>query len=285
MITLITKTDGWVIGGDGRYGWAARALRAAGIPVRTWGVPGETDDASGLWQALSGAEMALLPLRPFVQEKMTVAGESVDAAMLPRLLAPEATLVAGEFPVALEAWFQEQGVKCISLLEQETYLLKNASITAEGGIYLAMKHMNRTLMGAKVLIIGWGRIGKLLSRKLLGLGSDVTVAVRKPEQKTEATLLGLRGVTSGVYEGGLGGYDLIVNTVPARVLTEAQLQETNRECVLLELASSPGGFPEAYESRVVMGRGLPGKTAPKTAGECIASAVLACLSDEGGKLE
>lgn len=285
VIALKSQMNGWVIGGDLRYGWAAHALRAAEMSVRTWGVPGESEDASCLKEALEGAELVLLPLRPFVQEKMTVAGETIEATLLPRLLAPGATLVAGSFPVSLEAWLQEHGIKCVSLLEQEPYLLKNASVTAEGATYLAMKHMNRTLKDAKVLIIGWGRIGRFLSQKLLALGSDVTVSVRRREQQTEASLMGLHCVTTGVYEGGLEDYDLIVNTVPKSVLTEPQLRRVTEECVLLELASSPGGFPEAYESRVIMGRGLPGKTAPKTAGVHIASAVLDSLCEEGGTLE
>ena len=63
--------------------------------------------------------------------------------------------------------------------------------------------------------------------------------------------------------------------------------QLDERCILLELASLPGGFPaEAKELRnVVMGQALPGKTAPETAGKNLAEAVWSCLHGEGRTLE
>lgn len=238
-----------------------------------------------LCEALNGANLVLLPMAPFRNDVMAVGNTSIEAGMLPGILGEDAILMAATFPETLETWFQEQGIRCVSLLEQETFLLRNAAVTAEGAVSLALNHMNRVLYGGKGLIIGWGRIGKLLAAKLRGLGMDVTVAVRNPEQKELLMLLGYKTTKTGTYAEGLSEYDLIINTVPKSILTEVQMDEVSETATLIELASAPGGFPEKMRKRVIDGRGLPGKTAPETAGEILADAVWDCLMGKGVGLE
>jgi dipicolinate synthase subunit A len=271
----------WVVGGDARYGFAAQALWDSGLPVKTWGVPFLGDDAPHLQDALEGANLVLLPMVPFREEKLTIAGETLEAAFLPKLLGKAPVLMAGTFPEALESWLQSQGVRCESLLEQEAYRLKNAALTAEGAVWLAMEQLNRSVLGAKVLVIGWGRIGRFLAQKLKTLGADVTVAVRKTGQKTELALMGYGTEDTGKYSLGLGDYDMICNTVPRPVMTLGQGEKTRKDCVLIELASLPGGFPPELRDirKVVMGQGLPGKYAPGTAGEDLKDAVWSAIRE------
>lgn len=277
----------WVIGGDGRYSWAAKSLRDGGLPVKCWGVPGLKNDADHLSEALQDADLVLLPMRPFEVEILTVDGEQVEAALLPKILAPGAVLTAGSFPVEVEAWLQSQGLRCVSLLELEPYLLANANTTAEGAVYLALKTLDKTLSGAKVLVIGWGRIGRFLAQKLRAMGANVTVSVRKSAQRAELELLGYDTERTGRYSKSLGDYDLIFNTSPRPIMTLEQGLTTRESCVFIELASLPGGFPERLrrERKIIMAQALPGKTAPRTAGNNLAEAVWECLSGEGRTLE
>lgn len=279
--------NAWVIGGDNRYTWAAKRLREDGIPVKCWGVPEMENQAERLEDALQGADLALLPMWPFQQEMLEVGGETIPAALLPGILAEHATLAAGQFPVETEAWLQRQGVHCVSYLEQEPYQLRNASVTAEGAVYLLLHHMKRTVQQANVLVIGYGRIGRFLTRKLTALGANVTVAVRKSAQRSELSLLGVETVQTGVYENGLECYDAVVNTVPSPVIHDAQAKQIAPDCVCIEVASEPGGVPEQMKraGRVVMGNGLPGKTAPQTAGESLARAVWEGIEGEERTLE
>lgn len=273
----------WALGGDERYSWAVRDFRDKGFSVKTWGVPGEKDHVPHMQEALAGARLVLLPMKPFCGEELKISGEAVDTARLPELLGEGAILIAGSFPAKIEAWLQGQGIRCVNVLEWEPYLLINGAITAEGAVSLALRAMNRTVAGANILVIGWGRIGEALSRKIQALDGRVTVAVRREEQKTKAKLLGFHGVTTGVYEDGLEKYDLIVNTVPQKIISPKQFETIREDCTLIELASKPGGFPESQH--VLQGQGLPGKTAPRTAGEILAWAVRDCLYGEGSTLE
>lgn len=281
------KVEAWVLGGDGRYAWAARQLRRDGLPVKCWGVPGMEDQAESLEAALTGADIVLLPMKPFVSEWLNICGEKIRGTMLPYLLAEHAVLVAGSFPVDMESWLQTKGVRCVSFLELEGYLLSNAEITAEGAVYLLLHHLRRTLSGAKILVIGYGRIGRFLAGKLWFLGADVTVSARRNEQLAELKIRGYQTETTGEYRNGLEDYDAVVNTVPSVIMTTQQAETLKENCILLELASLPGGFPEAVQEtrNVVMAQALPGKTAPETAGKNLAEAVWSCLHGEGRTLE
>ncbi len=277
----------WVIGGDGRYPWAVRALRREGLPVKTYQVPGLPDEARSLQAALTGADLVLLPMKPFQGENLKIGEETLEAALLPLVLSPGAVVMAGAVPEETEAWLQSQGLLCASFLELETYQMINGEVTAEGAVQYILQYTPRTLGGAKVLVLGWGRIGRLLSRKLRALGAEVTATARRPGQRAEIECLGMHADETGVYHRGLSQYDVVVNTIPAHVLSGAQARSLKKDCLLLELASPPGGFtPEAKEERtLVAAKGLPGLTAPETAGENLASAVWECLAGEGRTLE
>ncbi len=277
----------WVVGGDGRYPWAVQALQDSGLNIKTWGVPGLEDQADGPQEALAQADIALLPIKPFRGEWMQLGDRELEWALLPRQMKSRATLIAGDFPDEAENWLKSQGIWCGSILENEKYLMENAAVTAEGALYLALELLNRTLWGAEILVIGWGRIGRFLAGKLTALGAKVTVTARRESQWAELESLGFRPEETGRYHQGLEQYDLIVNTVPAAVLTMEQIRQTKPECQLIELASLPGGLPLETEQvrRIRVARGVPGKMFPQTAGQQLAEAVWSVLSREGRDME
>lgn len=273
----------WVIGGDKRYAYAADYLRKSGKRVKTYSVPGMLNDAECLEEALEQAEIMLLPLFPVEEESLRIGTETFPAALLP-LVAPEnALVVAGMLPEDLIAWYHEKGIHFEGYMEQEHYQIANAAVTAEGAVAVAINELERTLFGARILVVGYGRIGKFLVEKLRALGAEVTVAARRPEHRAEIEARGMKSVGTGVYETGLGEYHVIFNTVPAQVFTERQMNMVRKNCLLVELASGKGGFPE--KCSIIRAQGLPGKTAPKTAGEILGRTVLSCITLEGGVME
>jgi len=72
----------------------------------------------------------------------------------------------------------------------------------------------------------------------------------------------------------IGRADLIFNTVPALVLTSELLSFTHPQVLIIDLASHPGGTDfqaaQRLNRRAILAPGLPGKVAPKTAGEILA---------------
>ena len=161
----------------------------------------------------------------------------------------------------------------------------NAVPTAEGAIQIALEELPITLHGAKVLVVGYGRLGRALAPRLAALGAKVSVSARKWEDLAWIEAAGYAAEHTGELAGWLCGYDLVVNTVPARVLDEEALRDLKPGCLLIDLASKPGGVDfeaaRALGVRAIWALSLPGKAAPVTAGQAVKSSVYHILNELG----
>lgn len=203
----------------------------------------------------------LLDVPSFREDGLLRSGEEL-CSVLSRL--PEGISVLGGNPTA--------GAKAIcrflDLLADPNYLAENAAITASCAIRLAAQHLNRTLPRSRILIIGWGRIGKCLAHQLRGIGAAPTVAARKPEDLAMLRALGYGAVPVSALSSVLPEMQVIFNTAPAPVLSEDDFPAVSR-CLKLDLASRAGILcPDT-----VFARGLPAKLAPESSGELIADTV------------
>ncbi|NLB28682.1 MAG: NAD(P)-binding domain-containing protein [Clostridiales bacterium] len=142
-----------------------------------------------------------------------------------------------------------------------------------------------TIWGAKILVIGYGRIGKAVAARLRALGADVTVSARTPSDLAWIRVNGYTPALTGELDDTLSGYDVIVNTVPARILGEQRLSEIADTSLCLDLASKPGGidFPAAARLgvRAMWALSLPGEVAPTTSGMIIRDTVYNILREQG----
>ena len=134
------------------------------------------------------------------------------------------------------------------------------------------------LADASVLLIGYGRISRVLETALKALGANVYIASRNTTQ-------GANMVQTGNYSFVLQNCDAIVNTAPALVLTGEELRKIRRECLILDLASAPGGVDQAAAQtlghRVLWELGLPGREFPISAGRIIKESVHQVLAQKG----
>lgn len=162
-------------------------------------------------------------------------------------------------------------LKTVDLLQEETYLWGNAVITAHCAVKTACRHLPVILPGLPVLVIGWGRIGKVLAQLLSRMGAKVTVASRKSNHAAEIHGLGYEAISSEHIRPR--PYRVIFNTAPAPVLT---LPPDSR-CLAIDLASVQG----IYGDHVIWARGLPNRDAPESSGQLIAEAVVRYFQKEG----
>lgn len=157
--------------------------------------------------------------------------------------------------------------------------------TAEGAIQIALEELPITLHGCRALVLGYGRLGRALAPRLAGLGARVSVAARKWSDLAWIENAGFHAEHSGELRGWLCAFDLIINTVPGRLLGEEALAELKPGCLVIDLASKPGGVDLAAARRLgvhaVWALSLPGKVAPVTAGKCIRSTIYNILNELG----
>jgi len=195
-------------------------------------------------------------------------------------LAPHAVIFAGRVSDELRRLFA--GYEVLDYMEREELSLRNAVPTAEGAVQIALEEMPVTLSGEKVLIVGMGRIGTALAEILKGFGADITAAVRNAKGAAKAALLGVKTVCTKDMPHG---YGLVFNTVPSMIFGREELSRFGKDTLFIDLASKPGGIDLASAQelgmKVVWALGLPGKTAPVTAGEIIAETVKNMISERG----
>ena len=271
-----------VLGGDPRQRYLAARLMAGGFCVETCQVPGLPDSSAGLHAALCRAQAVALPM-PALTSDHWIRAEPHPIPLISVLesLSPGTVVFGGPFDAAAET-FAQYPVILSDYTKSAALAAGNAVPTAEGAIQLAMERLSTTLSGSRCLVTGFGRIGKALATRLRGLFAHVTVAARKPEDRAMAAALGFTPETTGVYLRGLAQYDCIFNTVPAPVFLPEHLAAMRPDCLIVDLASAPGGLPADaahFETPVYLpAPGLPGKVAPAAAAALLYDHILAVLA-------
>ena len=264
-----------VLGEDRRQYWVAKHLTAAGHKVNTFGVPGLEDTQLTLAWTAADSSVAVLPM-PATDSNGIIRlsrDRHLDSKLLPVLLPRNIRIFGGLLPENLSGtdYAHDDGVTTL-----------NAVPTVEGAIQRAMELLPITLWNSHCLVIGFGRIGKILAHRLQGLGAYVTVCARKPGDLAAIAGSGYESDVTGMYAKGLERYDCIFNTVPAMVLPEEQVQRTKTDCLLMDLASRPGGMDFSacaqLSRQAVHALSLPGQVAPATAGKIISDFILQHLS-------
>lgn len=159
----------------------------------------------------------------------------------------------------------------------------NAVPTAEGAIEIAISETPITIHGSKCLVLGYGRIGKILSKFLDGMGAQTYVEARKYADLALIESHGCNPLTMKETKMRLDEFDIIFNTVPALILTREDLEKVKKDALIIDLASKPGGvdFTAAKELgiHVIWALSLPGRTAPVTAGIIIKDTITNILSE------
>ena len=126
-------------------------------------------------------------------------------------------------------------------------------------------------------------MGQAAARRFAALGARGSGAARRYEQLALAESEGYGAEQIGGLDGWLCGYDLVVNTVPAPVLGETELKDLRPDCLIIDLASKPGGVDRKAADRlgrqVIWALSLPGKVAPVTAGGAIRSTIYNMLHE------
>lgn len=281
----------WVVGGDARQGKLAQLLAEDGHQVHTYGLeqggePGGTVLPAKDLTAIGRADCVILPL-PVSRERgmlyAPLAERPVCVQQVLDAMRPGQLVLGGQMNEEVVMAVRARGLRWRDYFAREELTVANAVPTAEGALQIAMERMPVTLHGCQALVIGYGRIGRVLAGRLRGLGACVTAAARRQEQLAWAQAEGCASQQLRDLKGWLCGYDVIFNTVPAMVLTGELLADLKPECVVIDVASEPGGVDleaaEALGITAVWARGLPGRTAPVTAARVIRQTIYCILQE------
>lgn len=182
----------------------------------------------------------------------------------------------------LKAYPQFEKAEIFDYAAKDEFAILNALPTAEGAVEVAMNKFEGTIAGSRCLITGYGRIGKVLAEMLKNLKAEVTVSARKPSDMAFAQAFGYDEINTNKMSD-VRNFDLVFNTVPSMIFNRELLLNTDKNTIIIDLASLPGGVD--FEAAHILGidavraLALPGKCAPKTAGEIIKTTVFNTIEE------
>lgn len=192
-------------------------------------------------------------------------------------------LIAGSISPDIYNLANDEYIEIIDIMKREELAVLNTISTAEGAIEIAIANTNKIIHGSNVLILGFGRIGKVLARKMAGLSAKVTCAARKDEDLAWIRAYGHNETNINNLGENLSKYDIIINTVPHLILTKERLEYVKEDVLLIDLASNPGGIDKKTVKernlKLIWALALPGKVAPVTTAEFIKDTIYNILKE------
>ena len=240
-----------VVGGDRREQEVARQaastgaeVRAHGFPWPETGIPGATLSPTPE-TALEGAHYGLLPIPGIAEDGSLFAPMAPGPIVIgPKALegmAPGAHLILGQADRRLRAAAEATGVGLREYEGDRELMLRRGPAIVEGAVGKIIELTDITIHGSTVGVVGQGTIGSLLTRTLVLMGADVLVAARSPVQRAAAEASGATAVHLERLSDHARRLDMLLSTVPVRVVGPQVLELLPTGCLVMDLAAPPGG--------------------------------------------
>ena len=237
-----------VMGGDLRNFFLAKLLSKEKHEVKVYGFEKIENfkECETYENMISSSEIVVLPI-PFTKDKKTINMPLSNRNIRIQELAyhlENKTIFVGNMPEDIQEILKEKQNEVIDFMKKEEFAVLNAIPTAEATIEIILKNTNKILQGSHCLILGFGRIGKVLAHKLQGLAVDVTCMVTNEIEKAWAIAYGYQTTTIEKlqnYYTKIKQYDIIINTIP-KIIFKEELKEIKKETLVIDLASKPYGI-------------------------------------------
>ena len=108
---------------------------------------------------------------------------------------------------------------------------------------------------------------------LKGIGANVYCEARKNVDLAWIKAYGYEPVRLNELDSNLKNFNIVINTIPSIILEEEKLKLLNEDCLIIDLASNPGGVDRNAAKKIgiktIWALSLPGKVAPLTSAEFI----------------
>ncbi len=269
-----------IVGGDDRLVELANILSRNGSSVYTYGLEKaancKAENINSLEEAVEKCDVIIGPI-PFAKDvdklNTSYAAEPIEIESLFSKIPQDKKLFFGALNKKARELAEKHGINYTDYYQDESYQILNTIPTAEGAVALMVSETDRTVYDRNILVLGYGRIGKVLSEYIKAMGAKVYVEARKEEDLTWIKTRGMNAVPLENLEKVVGDMDIIVNTVPALILDSTKLALLKNDVFLLDLASLPGGIDYAFARekglKTIHALGIPGKIAAKSAAEYI----------------
>lgn len=268
-----------LLGGDLRQYYTANYLINKEMNVSYWGNNefqkfNNIKSAPSLEYALK-QNVLICPV-PFSKDNYKLTSnceQEIKLSELYKNLSKDQLLIGGNIPKDIINICSEKQVSYYDYMNSESLGLINAEITAEGLICEILSKTPFILQNTDVLLLGYGKCGKMIANKLDALGCNITVCDCQPLMRALSISFGYKTISNDELKSQIPLCKILINTVPSSVLEKSDYSYLSKDCTIFDIASMPGGIDKKITEQLNIPTyhclGLPGKTAPLTAGEAI----------------
>lgn len=282
-----------VLGGDLRNVKLAGMLADDGNRVYAFGQDrsdeilddGRIEKCTSLKNAMEKANVIIGPVPFSSNEEFINAPFAHDKIMIEDLMKVNKNkiFISGSIKDNLKKQLDEKYLEVIDIMKRDDLAILNTIATAEGTIEIAIKNTDKILQGSRVLILGFGRVGKIVANKFSKMSALVTCAARKVSDLAWIKAYGYNSLNINDMLYDLKEFDIIINTVPQTILKEKELKHIDAEALLIDLASSPGGIDGKMATSMglnfIWALALPGRIAPSSSAKFIKDTVYNILEE------
>lgn len=259
-----------IIGGDRRNSILSELLEKNGFCIHTYGV--ESKNSSSFQECVSKSKYIVTAM-PFSNDGVNIyaptTGQSIRIQEFTES-SKNKVIIGGKFSDSQVAEFEKSGNIVIDLMKDEELAQKNVIPTVEGIVKIIIENTDVTIDASNIAVLGFGRIGKRLSKILKMMGANVYCVDNKKEEVANIELSGYN-VIENICADEV--FDVVINTVPKMIIGEKELTKLGKDTLIIDVASKPGGVDYKYANknnyRVIQALGIPGKIAPVTAAKYI----------------
>lgn len=172
----------------------------------------------------------------------------------------------GNISKEIKEKFDKENIKFFDIIKDEEFAILNTVPTAEATIKIIIENTKNIIQNSSCLIMGFGRIGKILSYKIQALSLRTAVIPTNKIEEAWGKAYGYDIITFEKIKDRkeiLSEYDIIINTIPKIILKEEELRNIRNDALIIDLASKPFGidrnFMKKQERNFIEALGLPRK--------------------------
>lgn len=260
-----------IIGGDNRFISLEKTLKDNNFKVETSYLNSNDENL----KSLNDFDVIFLPIpfsknnflnAPFYPNKITT--ENIFSS-----LKNFKGIIIGGFDKNSQETLKNMNLNFKNILKDEKFTLVNAIITAEGTIEKLIHESEESLFELKVCITGYGRVSKALARRLKPLCKELVVYNNPSINFVYAQIDNIKVGNIEYFKDEGKNFNIIINTIPSLIIDKKVLDTLDKNTLIMDLASLPGGvdFEYAKEKGIITHHylGVPGKVSSKSAANAI----------------
>ena len=213
--------------------------------------------------------LILLPI-PTTRDNVFINSTETTLDSVTKLI-DENTVIAGYgIPREIADQAAEKGISVFDASCDERFLLENARLTANGALGYILTHFTKDIADMKIGIVGYGRIGRELTRLCLLFGAKIRMFTARESVAMDLGAIGIDTTIIG-ENTNLSDLDVLINTTPKRQFDEVSLAPLP---LVIDLAS--GSIFDPSEKLIKLSS-IPDAFYPESAGRLYAESVLRFL--------